>query len=503
MKIKIFTFALLTLMITAAGVWAQNLPGFPGSTSDVNSIWTSSVWSSPQSTTTEGRYRSNADNFIRPDQYTGVRFDKWFGIASFLYSNPLGAIGTVGFATKVNKLYIGAFYTGNLWAGMPANNYTEEEPAAVPAGGVADKVYDTYGGINVSSNSFNSAAVLIGVADMGFRLTYRTNHSSFNENNIVIGNGTSYQLYNNYQADLGYIAPQIAWAMAKDLISGKGIRPYLSADLVFFRDYQSQETAGPDADGISGKRVLRSLNHFDPSIAFGLGGYTFLNKDGFRLSADLDYVFTTNLYDNEYSYVENNEYKTGSIKGTYRQASFGFIEQSFTSNQITPSLSGQWGDDRVALRFKLNAVLTLATKEESIMDVDPSGNLVKAGNDDSTFTFTFRPDLRLALQYKMVSDKLTLNAGARLQATALTLETNTHNIYDNNGDKITASKIHQDSYGSGFVSRFSIGPTFNLTDKITLEATTGVTNTYGDNAIDVFAQGGLFSFGSILVALKF
>jgi hypothetical protein len=36
-----------------------------------------------------------------------------------------------------------------------------------------------------------------------------------------------------------------------------------------------------------------------------------------------------------------------------------------------------------------------------------------------------------------------------------------------------------------------------------LEANTGVTGAYGDNAIDVFQPGGLFSFGSIMVGLKF
>jgi len=501
MKNKVFGFALLMLIITAAGTWAQNLPSFPGSTSDVNSIWTSSIWSSPQSTTTEGRYRSNADNFIRPDQYTGVRFDKWFGMTSFLYNQSAGVIGTAGFAAKANTVYIGAFYTGNLWAGRPINNYAERVPETLPTGGVADKVYNVYGGVNVASGSVNNAAVLIGVKDMGFRLAYRTNYHSFNEDGIVIGNATtSYQLYDNYQAQLGYIAPQIAWAMAKDLIKDKGIRPYLTADLVFFRDYQKQKMTG-DA---SGERVLRSLNHFDPSIALGLGGFTFLSKDGFRLSADLDYALTFKIYDNEYSYLDgNNKYKTGTIKGTYRQASFGYVEESYVSHLITPSLSGQWGKDKLALRFKLNAVFTINNIQSSIMGLKSNGDLLKVGNDDEYATFIFRPDLRLALQYKIIPDKLTFNAGARLQATALTVETNKRTLYNSDGNKVESSKIHQNSTGSGFVSRFSIGPTFNFTENVWVEATTGISNTYGDGAIEIFAPGGLFSFGSILVGLKF
>jgi hypothetical protein len=483
MKNKIFAIALL-LMITTAGAWAQNLPN--------------NIWASPQSNTTEGRYRSNADNFIRPDQYTGVSFNKWFGMVSFLWDGEYSPIATAGFATKAGKVYIGAFYSGNFWTGKPVNNYTEGEPATVPAGGAAGEVYDIYGNISVSgtSNPVNNAAVLIGVADMGFRLTYRTNYQSFKKNDIVTGN----QLYNSYQDEKGYIAPQIAWGMAKDLTKN-GIRPYVTLDLIFDRDYRKTETTGADSLGNTGEYIGRSLNHFDPSFAAGLGGYTFLNKEGFRLSFDLDYVLTFNIYDNEYSYVENGEYKTGKIKGTYSPATFSYNEKFSVSNLVTPSLSGQWGKDRLALRFKLNLPLTFQSMEENSMDLVGS-NLVYEGSNNSTFTFIFRPDVRLALQYKIVPDKLTLNAGARIQATAITLDTINKDYYTAD-KKTSAQKIHNSSYGSSFVSRFSIGPTFNFTENAWVEATTGVSGAFGDKAIDIFAPGGLFSFGSILVALKF
>jgi hypothetical protein len=475
--------ALLLLTVTTAGVWAQNLP---------NNIWTS-----PQSATTEGRYRSNADDFIRPDAYLGVKFNKWFGMTSFLSDENYSGIATVGFATQVSNVYIGAFYNGNLWAGAPVNDYTEMEPVTVPLGGSAGKVYDVYNTINVAPAPVNNIALIVGAYDMGFRITYRTNHQSFDESGIVVGN----QLYKNYSAGGGYLAPQIAWAMAKDL-TPNGIRPYATVDLVFYRDNLKTETSGPDSAGISGSRIGRSANHFDPSIGLGLGGYAFYNKDGFKVSADLDYVLTLNIYDNEYSYVEDGKYKTGTIKGTFSPGSFPYVEQSFMSNQFTPSVSGSWSEDRVALKFKLNLPLTFTSREQNDMGLNDKGNLVYNGANDSTFAFTFRPDLRLAFQYKLVPSRLTLNVGARIQATAITLQT-TDREYYNDGEKVSSQKIHSDSYGSGFVNRFSLGPTFNFTDNIWIEANTGVSNVYGDGAIEVFAPGGLFSFGSILVALKF
>jgi hypothetical protein len=493
MKIRIFSLALLLSMITIMGTWAQNLPG--------------NIWTSPQSTTTEGRYRSNADDFIRPDSYAGVKFNKWFGMTSFLSDDTFSMVATAGFATKVSNVYIGAFYSGNFWANAPMNNYTEQELATAPNGGDAGKTYNVYNNINVggASNPVNNAAVLIGVADMGFRLTYRTNYQFFNENDIVTGN----QLYKNYQVERGYIAPQIAWAMAKDLTKN-GIRPYVTLDLVFDRDYQKTETSGADAPdptiGNTGERIVRSLNHFDPSLSTGLGGYTLYNKDGFKLSGDLDYVLTLNIYDNEYSYVEGGAYKTGKIQGTYSPGSNPYLEQFFVSNSLTPSLSGSWSKDRLALKFKLNLPLMFSSREQSSMVLD-GGNLVNEGSSNSTFTFTFRPDIRLALQYKIIPDKLTLNTGARIQATTLTAETIDTEVYAN-GTKTSSQKQHNNAsinIGSGtqFVSRFHIGAAFNFTENVWAEAATGVSNAYGDGAIDIFAPGGLFSFGSILVALKF
>ena len=487
MKNRIFAMVLLLSIIAAAGTWAQNLPSVPGSSS-------SSIWSSPQSTTTEGRYRSNADNFIRPDQYSGVRFNKWFGMVSFLWDGNYEAIATVGFATRVDNVYIGAFYNGNFWAGAPANDYTTQEPNTVPNGGSAGKTYDVYSNISTAPGPVNNVSVLIGLADMGFRLTYRTNHQSFKESNIV----TDDQLYKNYRSDEGYIAPQIAWAMAKDLTKN-GIRPYATVDLVFDRNYRKVETAG----GYSGEKVEHSLNHFDPSFALGMGGYTFYNEDGFKASADVDYLLELNIYNNEYSYLDGNKYKTAKFKGEYSPASISWVEKKYASNTLTPSVSGSWSDEKLALKFKFNMPLSISARKQNTMDLNSSNDLVYHGFSDATTTFIFRPDLRLALQYKIVPNRLTMNAGARIQTAALTL-TKIDRVYYEDDSEMGSQTVHQKNFGSAIASRFHIGATYSLTENAWVEATTGVTNSYGnEGAIEVFAPGGLFSFGSILFSLKF
>ena len=507
MRNRVFTIALFLSIVTISGTWAQNLPAFPFA-SGTKHTWASSLWTSPQSSTTEGRYRSNADDFIRPDSYTGVKFNKWFGMTSFLWAGEESSgemIATAGFATSVKNIYIGAFYSGNFWTGTPVNDYDYGVPATAPNGGVDGRAYNIYKSISTTNGNppANNFALLIGVFNMGFRLTWRTNYQSFNENDIVTNN----QLYKKYQDESGYIAPQIAWAMAKDL-TRNGIRPYASIDLVFYRDYNKVEAEGNDLNGVSGTRIGRSLNRFDPSLALGLGGYTLYSKGGFKLSADFDYVLTFNFYDNEYSIVEDGMYKTRKIAGIYSPGTTPYSQHFFVSNQFTPSLSGSWSQDRLALKFKLNLPLSVSTRRYDSMKLDDSNDLIYDGDSYLTDTFIFRPDLRLAMQYKVFPNRLTLNTGARIQATTITTETIQIEAYKENiriyGQKRYTSKFLNDATGTQFVSRFSIGASFNFSDNFWVEATTGVTNSFGnEGAIDLFASGGLFSSGSILAALKF
>jgi hypothetical protein len=374
--------------------------------------------------------------------------------------------------------------------------------STAPNGGVGDKIYNVYSPISVVTDSVNNASLLFGIADMGFRLTFRSNYQSFNKNNIVV-TGTPNQLYKNYRAESGYIAPQIAWAMAKDL-TNNGIKPYVTLDLYFDRDFEKRETAGADTSGNTGERVIRSQNYFEPMLAAGVGGYTFYSSNGFKVSTDLDYALTMKFFDNEYSYIDNGHYKTGKIKGTFSPGILPYVEQSYMLNSFIPSISSSWSSDRLSLRLKLNLPLMFCTEESNIMGLDSSNRLIYTGDSNSTNTFTFRPDIRLAMQYKIVPQRLTLNAGARIQPTPLIQETVNREIYDTSGTKTATQIIHQNSSSGSFISRFHLGAAFNFTENVWLEATTGITNAYGNiAAIDVFAPGGLFSFGSIMFALKF
>jgi len=487
MKDKLFLVALL-LAVNFSTLWAQGLPA--------------GIWSSPQNIATEGRFRSDADDFIRVDAFNNLSFNHWFGMVSFLQDAQNRAIATIGFATNVRNIYIAAFYNGNFWANAPVNNPIERQfgPDNAPAGGQPGVTYRVFGSINVAPDPINNVALLVGFADMGFRLTYRTNYQSFRDSNIVVGN----QLYRNFSAGHGYLAPQIAWGMARDLTSN-GIRPYATLDVLFNRHFSRMETAGLNAGGNTGEWVERSSNFFAPQLALGLGGFTFFSNDaGFSSAVDFDYELTLRIYNNEFSYLDGNTYRIGQIRGTNNPGTFPLVERSYMSNTFIPAISGSWRQDRIALGFRLNLPLMLSTESSAIMGLSPSNALINAGTSDSRTTFAFQPDLRLGLQYVLVPGRFTLNTGARIQATAISLARVSREVYNAYGNRIHSERIHLDSYGGTFASNFHIGLNLNFLENIWVEATTGVSGAFGDNqAIDVFAPGGLFSFGRVMVGLRF
>jgi hypothetical protein len=92
---------------------------------------------SPQSIATQGRYRSTADNFIRPDSFSGVSFEKFFFMTSFASTTE----ARLGFATKLGSAYLGLGYSGTFWTNVATPLTYREEYSAWPAGAKTIPVY--------------------------------------------------------------------------------------------------------------------------------------------------------------------------------------------------------------------------------------------------------------------------------------------------------------------------------------------------------------------------
>ena len=500
---KVIVIAVMMAALAGA-VYAQSLPSTFG--------WTVS----PQSAATQDLIRSDADNFIRPDSWVSG-FDKFFAMTSFANAG----VPQLGYATRLGGLYVAFAYSGTFWAKTFGPDYTEYNITNwVSKGETTVPVYGTtlptFATTDPAPN--NNIHVVLGMGDaesknrMGFRFSLRSTHQSFSESDFAQGTvaggvltGTSYA---NYKTERGSIIPHITWAMV-DNLTDNGVKPYVMATLDFNRNKTSSETYAGDGT-TSGLAISNSQNRFSPAIEAGLGGYNLLEtENGFRLSADLIYNLSLDIYNNEYNYFDGTDIKTATLKGNYY--GINYTENSNSSHIIQPRLAGQWSGGPLQFRFQLRLPVTLQNTSVTALAFSTdaadagTGKLVKDGNDVDTSVFSFAPHLRLAGQWTIVP-KLRLNMGGRITLSTLSVTTTKTTGY-NQGEEVdnTTTKRVQNSFGttapapSDVSNNLTLGVTFTPTDNFAIEAACGVAN----NAVSVFSATGLFNFTNLLVRLKF
>jgi hypothetical protein len=404
----------------------------------------------------------------------------------------------LGFAKKFESLYIAAYYGGTFWTNLPSNSYTEVNSSWL---GV-DKVVPNYNTIGIGADRPNNkAAILIGAANMGFRVAINSSLETFSGSNFIYS-GDSYK---SYETEGGTITPQIAWSMAKNLAKN-GIKPYMTFDLGFIRGYTAREIyeGAPDYES-SGKEIVNSQNYFQPAFGFGLGGYTVATSGGFSASVDLDYILRLRSYDNEYSYEDDNgKYHVKNINGLNNNGTL--TENSYMFNDITPSISGSWSGDKLRLRFKLNLPIQITNTGTTTFAPETgttSGKLVKNGVDQSSVAVAFAPNLRLAARWQAAS-RLFLNAGGRINISTITNTTTESKTFTQgvkNPNSSTETYLTTYANTGNFLY---VGTTINATDNLTFELSSGVSDN-SSNDINVFStdKEGLLYLTSLLVSLKF
>jgi hypothetical protein len=490
MNRKIFgsSLALALLMVAANGLWAQNQP--------------TPILVSPQSQSTQGRFRSNADDFIRSDYYTNLKFNTFYAHTSFASASRASSLG---FATKVGGLYLAAYYGGTFWANKTRFSYTEGDIffngdwRTVPTyGGFYGDPIPTNGTGFGTANPDNRFAILLGLANMGFRLSYASTHEDFDESDFV-HDGT---FYSNYVIAYGVIAPQLEWAMAKDLTEKNGLRPKVGLTLNFNRNYQREQTYNPADGKTNDEWISYSRNYVEPHLVLNPNGFHVYNKDGFRLTVDLDYELRFRMYSNEYSYVNTEgNVRIETIKGLFAGGpTGGLTENSYMDNLFTPSLAGQWSNEKIGLKFKLSLPLGITSTGTTTMRLDSDYRLAMAADSKAT-ALRFLPNLCLAAQWKALPDKLHLNIGGRLDLSNITRTSTESSAYDANGDKVEHSDSKRVARNfDNTRNQLTLGVSFLPIENLTFEANCGIG---ANNAAQVFAADGLVSFGSILAGLKF
>jgi len=508
MKSKIILTAILLLSVIAAGtLQAQTNTNTATDPDNGNSF-------SPTNISTSGRFKTAIDDYISPQDYTSLNLNNLFSYASWATPGQ----PQLGFAKQINSVYLALYYKGTLWGGV--NNFaSREEIVPTFMGGTDSKILTTYTIPNPLDYPDNSVAVLVGFANMGIRLGFSSTYDTFtSDGDMRVETAPStYKYYTDYELENGNLVPQIKWAMAKDLLE-QGIRPYATATVNIHREnlrFDQYTTF----DKTTGDQIGYSQNYLQPSLAVGLGGFTFYNKDDLKFSLDVDYTIKFTVYDNDYSYaidtfavVNPDDYTYGikTISGTWGPTSATnpnpiLRERSNIYNSVVPSFSGSWSVGNLGIKTKLRVNLdfdsTTTTDMDVVRDVTTgitNGDLQKHGNDESKDTFTVTPRLDLGLQYKVFPKRLTLNIGGRL-ARSIAYTTTSVKVYqEGKEDGNQAYNVKNVNYGD-MTWRLYAGFMFNFNENVWFEAVTGV-----ENGVNVFGTGvnGLFNFTSLAFGFK-
>ncbi|MCL2138541.1 MAG: hypothetical protein FWH41_03305, partial [Treponema sp.] len=404
------------------------------------------LFSSPQNDATTGRIRSDADNFLSVRDYANLDFNKWFSVISF--KNALATnfytfagispseMAQAGFATNFGKLYMALYYGGNAWKSFGnANvfNYSEQNIS-----GKNMRVYNNLPAFtfNRDLQLYNEAALLFGIGDlMGIRLAYAHSFQSVKvDNDFAVINGGSvsgYDYFKSYKEGVGNINPEISWGLAKELIPGRGIKPEVKVDLMFYKNYiQKEEYTDNTRTETKGTEIVKSQNEVTLGITASLGGFTFARINDFSFGADMEYGFSLLIpFGNEYSYEDaTGKYQIAKFKGSGNKPDQGesYRETGMNQHIITPSFGASWQGNRLNISSRLGFEMTL--RKNTLTDLrfkevdDGTGNmrpntegtLVKSNRDETTSFFAFAPVLGLGMQWGIVPNILFLNIGGEI-----------------------------------------------------------------------------------------
>ncbi|MCL2138540.1 MAG: hypothetical protein FWH41_05245 [Treponema sp.] len=467
---------------------------------------------SPEKEATATQFWSDPDNFISVTGYNSVEFDKWFGVVSFAPFGGNANNAQIGFAANFGSVYTALCYGGNM-ARLGQHRYTEAEINMYGT----NKTMRNYTGLNAINPSapiYNELALLIGVADMGFRLSVDSSYHTRKIDDVFTVNGTDF--YKGFKDQRGNINPEIAWGMAKPLLSN-GLQPHAYLNFDFGRDsqkYQVYDNASDLSDYIG-----RSNNSLSLGLTAASGAYSIFNRGGFDLSLDLWYFFDITTYNNEYNYLDEsdptamNGIKKG-YKGRYDGTSF--MEESSNNHLVIPCVYAFWEGEKISLAAELDLGLGFGFEKNIDLDYrriqdqlapgtwlqDGSGVLVKDGSDAKISYIMFNPVIYLGMKWAIVPEKFFFNAGLKLDL-GYPQSTTKKSVEYNRGEKANNSDekdVTKDYTGAS--TTLTLGVTFNPTVNLGFQAMCGVA---ANNDLSVFnaTNSGLLYFSKILATLRF
>jgi len=203
-------------------------------------------WASPTYDATAGIFTTDADNYTSVNNYSTVKFEKGFVFTGLESASNLN----LGFAVNLSSIYIGAWYYGNILNSFDGtDNVSQTTTPNVEDGAVTfTSVSDTNSLSKVLDGQLFNTGVIVGIANMGFRLRYSgyedATRGSLNPASYAVASSTintvdttDYEKITTYDP-AGYditrsIQPSILWGMSMQLGSIT-LKPAVGLDAVIY-----------------------------------------------------------------------------------------------------------------------------------------------------------------------------------------------------------------------------------------------------------------------------
>jgi hypothetical protein len=269
---------------------------------------------------TASLYKTDVDNFLNVNNWSTVNLDGWFGFLQGLTPTPSNNFrGNLGYATKLNDLYLGFRYYGNIFqdtGGAVTNTLTPRyDPDTQQLIQLTETTNYQTNAANRWLQSTNQFDVLIGVAGMGIKVGFFESMAVRPTDGWAPRNFTKIDYKNgniayegeviDYSSFQGYMQPSVQWGTLLN-VSGLTLKPRAGVSFNIYQNtlidnYYANYTVF-NGKPVTPKDVNRSGNNYGYlQPVFTVGADLGLpKKDNLGTTFTLDYAVNFNAYNNDY-----------------------------------------------------------------------------------------------------------------------------------------------------------------------------------------------------------
>jgi hypothetical protein len=455
--LKVMAISVVTALVLALPLAAQASQPDPASGPASN-----------QRSATAEIYSADVDRYLNVNNWSAVKFDKWFGFAHGSGVGSPAFRANLGYATKLGDIYLGARYFGNIFQDTGGTEKVTLDPSYNQDTQELTQLVETTVYPDKWHHSINQLDVLIGVAGQGIRVGFFESMSirpegAYNRTFVKTDYQNGLIRYQNepveYSVFSGSLLPSVQWGTVLN-VNDLTIKPRVTLSFRIFQDtninsYYADYTAfngEPTAPRTLTRANGQNNGYLQPGISVG-ADIGLPKKDDVATTFVIDYTLNLNIYDNDYSgsgfsgtAASPVSWTGGSTatqtsltsKTTTTQATLNFGSTGNTSyfnHSITPRVTlDKQVADGLKLGLQIRAPVTItATSTDSYSEqkyyqeitVFNPVNSAEARTVTERTTYTpygltestvvrVAPSVRIGASYNLIPSRFTVNAGVQL-----------------------------------------------------------------------------------------